>query len=327
MGQFQRRQFLLVAGALLAAPLDVHAQPSGKPFRVGHVSINSLQTRKHLNDALELGLREHGYTIGQNLIMDQVGGDGRVERLPELARVMVARRPDVIVTGVNSVTAAVMAATTRIPIVMAIGFDVVASGLVQSLARPGGNVTGVTIDVDSGVVAKGIEMLKEMLPGISYVGALVEQPVSDRYKASINKAASALGLTMHWIEFSGDLERDFAELRRVRADALLAMLSATRLYRRAADMAALARRHRLPSMFGVSDFVTAGGLMSYGPNLPDLYRRAARHVHRILKGANPGDLPVEQPLLFDLVINLGTAKALGLTIPPSLLLRADRVIE
>lgn len=320
----RRREFLLTTGALLTAPL-ARAQSPRRPFRVAHISINSLQTRKHLNDALELGLREQGFTIGQDLLMEQAAGDGSVERLKELVRDAVARNPDVIVTGANIVTLAVKASTPSIPIVMAIGQDVVSMGLVRSLRQPGENVTGLTLDVGDGIAIKQLELLKELVPGTSRVGVLWEPP-GDRYKAALDKAAPALGLSVAWIRYSDDLERDFGEVKRERCDALL-LFTSTRVYRRAAEINAVALRLRIPCMYGVSDFLAADGLISYGPNLPDLFRRAARYVREILRGAKPGDLPIEQPARIDLEINLKTARTLGIKVPPTLLLRAERIIE
>ena len=321
----KRRQFVALMGGALAAPFAIAQQPR-RPFRVAHVSINSLETRKQLSDALELGLREQGYVIGQNLILEQTAGDGNPARLPELVERALRSKPDVVVTGVNAVTLAVAARTKDIPIVTALGTDLTSSGLVRTLARPGGNVTGFTADVDAGIAGKRIQLLKEVAPRVSRIGVFWEPPYKGTFQTAIDAAVSALCMSASWVEFSGDLEADFAKVVKSRADAVF-FVTGTRPYALRKEVAALLSKHRLPAAMYGYEFVEAGCLMSYAANFPALYRQAARHIDRILKGAKPGDLPIEAPTVFELVINLRTAQALGLKIPPPVLLRADRVIE
>lgn len=325
MGQLGRRRFLIASGALLAAPF-AFAQPRGKAFRVAYLTVSGRDAASHLIDALERGLRDQGYMIGRDVVVEFRSADGDIGRYPGIVRELVRSKPDVIVTGVNATTTLVRDATQSIPIVMVIGTDVVGAGLVRSLAKPGGNITGLTWDVGAEVIAKRLELLKEIAPRTSRVAVLWEPPYKDQYQKPSDDAASVLGLTTLWVKFSGGLERDFTEMLRWRADAVLVHPSG-RLFQRRAELNALAEKHRLPTTYPVSEFVETGGLMSYGPNLAAQFRAAARHVAKILKGANPRDLPVEQPTKIDLVINLNTAKALGLAIPQPLLIRAERVIE
>ena len=316
----------LLGGGFAVAALPAFAQQRGRPFRVAVVNINSYAAAKHLIDALEQGLRDQGHVIGQTVIVEFQAADGNIGRFPEVAERVVRSNPDVIVTGVNAATAPVAALTRNIPIVMTLGTDVVNAGFARSLAKPGGNVTGLSVDVNAEFSGKRIELLKEIAPKTSRVGVLWEPPYRDTYKKAHDAAASALGLSTLWVEFSGDLAGDFAELGRWRADAV-DLLAATRVYGRRVEVAAILAKRRLPSIYSVSELVELGGLMSYGVNLAAQYRHAARHVDKILKGARPGDLPIEAPTQFEMVINLRTAKVLGLKIPQSIRVRADRVIE
>ncbi len=320
-----RRRFIAMIGSALAAPLAL-AQVRGKVFRVGFPTVAPLSSAKHLVDALELGLRDQGYVIGRDVVVEHRSADGRIERLSEVVRELVRGKVDVFVTGVNRVTATVKAATQSIPIVMTIGSDVVGAGFAKSLAKPGGNITGFTIDVGSEVVVKRFELLKDISPKVSRVAVLSDSPAKAQSQEPLDKAASVLGLSTFWLKHSGDLDRDFADILRWRSDAVFS-LDGGRIFGRQAEFVALATKHRLPTSHSVSEFVDAGGLMSYGPNIAAAWRGAARHVDKILKGAKPGDIPVEQPTVIDLTINLKTARTLGLKIPPSLLLRAVRVIE
>jgi len=317
-----RRRFVGMIGGALAVPRAFAPKP-GKVYRIG---IFAIAEASHFIAALEQGLRDHGYVVGGNVVVEFRSADGKPERLPGLARDLVRSNVDVIVVGTNPSTAAAKSATQSIPIVFAIGTDVVHAGLVKSLAKPGGNVTGLTWDVGGDIIAKRVELLKEIAPKISRVANLWEPPYRDQSQKPIDDAARVLQLSTSWVEFSGNLERDFAEMLRWRADALVSH-TAGRQFQQRAELCALAVKHRLPSAFPISEFVDAGGLMSYGPNAAASFRSAARYVDRILKGARPADLPVEQPTKIDLVINLKTAKVLGLKIPQSVLLRADRVIE
>ncbi len=325
MGQILRRQFLIAASALLAAPF-AFAQPREKVFRAVFLSVSARAGVNHLIDALERGLHDQGYIVGRDVIVEFRSADGDIGKLPAIVREVVLSKPDVIVTGPNETTTAVRHATQSIPIVMAVGTDVVGAGLVKSLPKPGGNVTGLTWDVGAGIIAKRLELLKEIAPSTARVAVLWDPPYKDQYQKETDDAALLLGFSTLWVEFSSDLERDFAEILRWRADAVL-LFGAGRQMQRRAELNALAAKHRLPTSHPVSEYVEAGGLMSYGPNLAAQFRAAARHIAKILKGAKPGDLPVEQPSKIDLVINLKTARTLGLKLPQSILLRADRVIE
>jgi len=325
MGQTGRRQFLIATGALLAAPM-ARAQQKNRVYRIGLPTTRSPQFMKPYIAALEQGLRELGYLPGKDVAIEVHSAEGQRERLPEVMKEVVRSKPDVIITGLNPVTTAAQAATQSIPIVMTGGTEVIDAGYARSFARPGGNITGITVEIKKGATGlKRIELLKEIAPSISLVAFLWDAPY-DGFKAVFDAAAPALGMRTFWHEFSGEPERDFAEMTLRGADAVLAIGGGPQIAQRA-EIAALAIRHRLPISYPISLFVDAGALMSYGPNAPSMFRAAARHVDKILKGIKPGDIPIEQSTVFDLVINLKTAKALGLTIPPSIMLRADRVIE
>ncbi len=326
-----RRRFLSSLAGVLAAPLAAEAQQAAKVARRGFLASNR-GAAPHLGEAFLQGLRDLGYVEGRNLVIEYRYAEGKLERLPALAAELVALKVDVIVAG-NQVSAlAAKQATKTIPIVFPIAADPVGSRLVTSLARPGGNVTGSSVLVPE-LVGKCLEQLTQALPKVSRVavlwppGAAGERTEKDMLKAA-ESAARALGVRLQAVEARGpaDFDRAFSAMTRARAGALTVLPTAMFLSerRRLVDLAA---KNRLPAVYGLREFVDDGGLMAYGPNYADLYRRAATYVDKILKGAKPGDLPVEQPTKFELVINLKTAKALGLTIPPSLLLRADEVIE
>jgi len=249
-----------------------------------------------------------------------------MERYPEVVQEVVRSRPDVIVTGVNINTTAVKALTDTIPIVMFIGTDVIGQGYIKSFAKPGGNITGLTWDVGGGTVAKRLELLKEAAPTISRVAVMFDPPYEKEYGAVIQSAAGSLGVSLLWFDATDDFERSFEAASRERADALF-INGGARMFGRRGEVVALAAKHRLPAAYFDVGFVASGGLLSYAPDLVTQFRAGARHVARILKGAKPGDLPVEQPTKIEFAVNLKTAKALGLKIPKSLLLRADRVIE
>jgi putative ABC transport system substrate-binding protein len=329
----ERRTFLaMVSGSLLAAPLAAEAQQAAKVARIGYLSPN-LATSPHLREAFRQGLRDLGYVEGRNVVFEYRDAEGKVERLPALAAELVELKVDVIVTeGANtSVPLAAKQATRTLPIVFASAADPVGSGLVTSLARPGGNVTGASI-LSPEIVGKRLELLTQAVPGVSRVavlwlpGALGERTEKYMLKEA-DVAARALGVQLQFVEARGpaDLDRAFSDMTRARAGALtvLPSLMFLREHRRLVDLAA---KHRLPAVYTVKEYVDAGGLMAYAPNLAEVFRRAATYVDKILKGAKPADHPVEQPTKFELVINLKTAKALGLTIPSSLLQRADQVI-
>ena len=327
-----RRAFIgTIAGGLLAAPLVAGAQQAtAKVPRIGFLQLDP-DRNLHLREAFLQGLRDLGYVEGRNVVIDYRSAEGKLERLPALAAELVALKVDVIVTGGGTPTAlAAKQATKTLPIVFSTATDPVTDGLVTSLAHPGGNVTGLS-NLAPELVGKCLEQLKEAVPQVSLV-AILWQPGAVGGRTNMLKpaevAARALGVRVQFIEARGpaDFDRAFSDMTRARAGALAVLGSAifNSERRRLVDLAA---KHRLPTVYTSRDFVSAGGLMTYGVNLADLFRRAATYVDRILKGAKPADLPVEQPTKYELVINLKTAKALGLTIPLSLLQRADQVIE
>jgi putative ABC transport system substrate-binding protein len=281
-------------------------------------------------EAFRQGLRDLGYVDGKTVIVEARFGDGRSERLPELARGLVALKPDVIVTSTDVATAAVRRATRTIPIVMALSTDPVATGFVASLARPGGNITGLS-NVSATLSGKRIELLREAVPGLSRVAFLwnpdVRGAVLDYKEAEEIARSLRLELLSLEVSTAEDLDRAFSALTRDRAQGFVVTPANVVMFGRRAEIARFAQSRRLPGMYSAKEYVDAGGLMSYGPSVPDMFRRAAIYVDKIVKGAKPADLPVEQPTKFELAINLKTAKALGLAIPRSLLVRADHVIE
>jgi putative ABC transport system substrate-binding protein len=328
-----RRVFIgTLAGGLLAAPLAVEAQQAAKVARIGFLSLHVAPNR-HLREAFRQGLRDLGYLEGRNVVIEYRDAEGKVERLPALAAELVALKVDVIVTGGGTPTAlAAKQATKSIPIVFASAPDPVTDGLVTSLARPGGNVTGSS-NLNPELVGKCLEQLKQAVPGVSRVavlwqpGAMDERTEKDMLKRA-EVAGRALGVRLQVVEARGpaDFGRAFSDMTRARADALTVLGSAM-FFSERKRLLDLTAKNRLPAVYSQREFVDAGGLMAYGPNLADFFRHAATYVDKILKGAKPADLPVEQPTKFELVVNLKTAKALGLTIPPSLLGRADQVIQ
>jgi putative ABC transport system substrate-binding protein len=327
-----RRAFIgTLAGGLFAAPLVAEAQQAAKITRIGFLG-NSATALGHLRDAFHQGLRDLGYVEGRNLVIEYRYAEGQLERFPALAAQLVALKVEVIVAPPTPAAQAAKRATTTIPIVFAGAGDPVTSGLVTSLARPGGNITGLS-GLSPELVGKCLEQLKQAVPGVSRVavlwqpGAFGERTEKDILKAA-EVAARALGVRLQVVEarVPADFDRAFSDMTGARAGAL-AVLTSNMFVTERRRLVDLAAKNRLPAVYNVREFVDAGGLMAYGPNLADLYRRAATYVDKILKGAKPGDLPVEQPTKFELVINLKTAKALGLTIPQSLLGRADQVIQ
>ncbi len=327
-----RREFVgTLAGGLLAAPLAAEAQQAAKVPRIGLMATN-LAASPHLPEAFRQGLRDLGYVEGRNLVIEYRDAEGKLERLPALAVELVALKVDVILVGGTPQTLAAKRATRTIPIVFAAAADPVGSGLVASLARPGGNVTGLSVLIPE-LVGKNLEQLKQAVPEVSRIAALWQPGgYPERTEKDVLKEAEvagrALGVRLQFVEARGpaDFDRAFSEMTRARADALT-VLSSNMLLTERTRLVDLAAKNRLPAVYTSREFVDAGGLMSYGPNFADMFRRAASYVDKILKGAKPADLPVEQPTKFELVINLKTAKALGLTIPQSLLQRADQVIE
>ena len=318
--------------AMLAAPLGAQAQPAGKIPRIGVLLTNSHAAMATRIDAFRHGLDEHGYIEGRTIAVEYRYGDGKVDRLPALAAELAALNVDLIVTSGTAPTRAAQRTTSAIPIVMVVVGDPIAGGFTGSLARPDRNITGLT-QVSPELGGKRLELLKEAFPKVTRVVALVDpaasaRGVSGRLKRT-RAAADVLGIALLVVEVRGpnpQLEDVFRAAMSERAGAVLVESGPTpELHtRRIVDLAAKAR---LPAMYGSRDFVDAGGLMSYAPSHHDLFRRAATYVDKIVKGSKPAELPIEQPTKFEFVINMKTAKALGLTIPPSLLLRADQVIE
>jgi putative ABC transport system substrate-binding protein len=325
-----RRVFLsALAGGLLAAPLAAEAQRPANVPRIGYLSADDPAAASHLVEAFRQGLRNLGYVEGENVFIEFRFANGKYDRLPNLASELVSHRVDVIIAFTIPATRAAKNATTAIPIVFAQVLDPVDAGLVASLARPGANATGVSVMVEE-LGGKYLELLKEVAPRISRVAVLWEpaQPAGALLLRHIERAAASLGVQLQPIKVHGpnDFDSAFSSVTRMRADAFLVLPgSLFNLHRQ--RLAVLAAKSRVPAVFVRREFVDAGGLMSYAPNFADQSRHAATYVDRILKGAKPADLPIEQPTKFELVINLKTAKALGLTIPPSLLQRADHVIE
>jgi putative ABC transport system substrate-binding protein len=326
-----RRTFLAGAGAALLTPLAAEAQQAAKVARIGYLSPN-LTANPHLQEAFRQGLRGLGYVEGGNVVIEYRDAEGKPERLPALAAELVALKVDVIVAGGTPQALVAKQATRTLPIVFAALADPVASGVVTSLAQPGGNVTGTSLLAPE-LVGKRLEQLKQAVPGVSRVavlwqpGGLGERTNKDMLQGT-EVAARALGMRLQFVEARGpeNFDRAFSDMTRARAGALTVLPSNMFITerRRLVDLAA---KNRLPAVYGLREFVDAGGLVSYGANPADSFRRSATYVDKILKGAKPGDLPVEQPTKFELVINLKIAKALGLTIPPSLLARADEVIQ
>jgi putative ABC transport system substrate-binding protein len=323
---------VIVAVGLLGTPLAAGAQPPGHVWRVGFLhpgSPTAIADRTYV-DIFRRELRDLGYVEGQNLTIEYRWGEERDDRLPELALDLVKRGVAVIVAPNNPAIIAAKNATRTIPIVTAVAVDPVGQGLIKSFARPGGNVTGVTYTQGFEVAGKNLELLKEALPRLSQVAGLVDTtlPGVAAYKRAAAEVAPRLGLVFAPIEFRRptDIPVAFDTMVRQRAEAVYVFGSPlTNRYRR--EIVALAARHRLPDVYVFREGPDDGGLMSYGVNIGDLYRRSARFVDKILKGARPADLPVEQPTKFELVINAKTAKTLGLKIPPSLLLRADAILQ
>jgi len=321
-----RRAFLGTV-ALLAAPLVAEAQ-TAVPL-IGFLSANSRPAMSARTEAFRKGLRELGYVERENLSIEYRFADGRFDQLPTLAAELVRLKVRVIVTEGTTATRFAKEATSTIPIVMAQDPDPVGTGFVGSLSRPGGNITGLS-NLRPELSGKRLELLKEAVPRLARVAVLgtAATPGTTQTLKETELAAGAFGVQLHYLEVAGpkDIDTAFRTASSARADAVLVLASPVLLSQRA-QVTELALKSRLPAIYYTVEFVHGGGLMSYGVNAIDLFRRSASYVDKILKGAKPADLPVEQPTKFELVINLKTAKALGLTIPPSLLQRADQVIE
>jgi putative ABC transport system substrate-binding protein len=318
--------------ALLAAPLTAAAQPAGRIHRIGFLGVTSAPEHARQIAALRQGFRDVGYDEGKTLVIEYRWAEGKYDRLPGLAAELVRLKVDLIVTHGTPGSRAAKQATTTIPIVMAVVGQPEKSGLVASLARPGGNVTGLSIQ-DFELSLKRLELLKQAVPNAVRVGVLgvpgtQSEPVAEANWKDMGAAGRALGMQLQRLGVRGpsDLAGAFSTMVKDGTQALL-VANVAPLNARRTEIAALAARHRLPAIGAPREFAEAGGLLAYGVVLTDLYRRAAVYVDRILKGAKPADLPIEQATKFELVINLKTAKAFGLTIPPSVLARADQVIE
>jgi len=320
--------FPALGALLLALTFPALAQQPGRVYRIGYLSVLPAAQEKTLLPAFQQGLQELGYLEGKNIVIEQRYAEGKRDRLPALSADLVRLKVDIIVTGGAGVPAA-KGATSTIPIVMTYHANPVAAGLVASLAQPGGNVTGLS-DFHGELVSKRLELLKEVVPAASQVAVLL-RPANSTHLLQLKElqaAAPALGVTLLSLDVEGreDIDRAFSTLRKPRPGGLL-VLGATEFRTHRRRIVDLAAKSRLPTIFTEGEWVDSGGLMSYGTSFPDLYWRAATYVDKILKGRKPADLPVEQPKKFEFVVNLKTAKQIGLTIPPNLLARADKVIK
>jgi len=326
-----RRAFVAGTLGILAVPLVAEAQPAGKRMsRIGYLDGASLSPNSARTEALRQGLRELGYVEGQDIAFEWRSAEGKADRLPGLAVELVRLKVAVIVTGGAGATRPAREATSTIPIVMAQDSDPVGSGFVASLARPGGNVTGLST-LHPTISGKRLEILKEVLPRLSRVAFFGTSTWVGNAQGlrETELAAAALGVELQYLDVADPkgFETAFQAAGKGRAEAALMLVWNPILNPRRKEIADRAVRSRLPTVFREREHVQAGGLMAYGPNIPDLFRRAATFVDKILKGAKPADLPVEQPTKFELVLNLKTARVLGVTIPPAVLARADEIIQ
>jgi putative tryptophan/tyrosine transport system substrate-binding protein len=317
--------------SLFAAPRAADSQQTGKIPRIGYLSASSPSASGYLRKAFAEGLRDLGWTEGQNIVVEARWAEGNYDRLAGQAAELVKLNVDVIVAaGPNPVIRAAKQATSAVPIVMTVAGDPVGQGFIASYRRPGGNITGVAWDADPMITEKYFELLKEVIPGLRRVGAILDRgdPPATVYRKAAMQAAFKLGLTLHEAEVGApqEIEKAFATITTGGAQAVFVYGSPLFFLHRG-QFVALAVKYKLPAIHISREFVEAGALMCYGVRIRDLYRRAATYVDKILRGAKPADFPVEQPTKFELVINLKTAKALGLTIPQSLLVRADEIIQ
>jgi putative ABC transport system substrate-binding protein len=323
----RRREFITLLGGAAAWPLAARAQQPGKAARIGYLAIRAPMSA---DEALLQALRELNWIEGRNIVIERRFSAGNFDRLREFAAELVRLKVDAIVAVASASTQAAKDATASIPICFVNAGDPVGQGFVMSLARPGGNVTGVSFDASPDITAKQLQLILETVPKASRVAVLWNptSPFLRSYWSVAQAAAPALGVVLQSLEVqdASQYETAFKAIGRDRADALVVLSDSFATFHRA-RIAELAAEHRLPVLYGHRQYVEAGGLMSYGPSLFDVYRRAAAYVDKILKGTRPADLPVEQPTKYELVINLKTAKALGLELPPTLLARADEVIE
>jgi putative ABC transport system substrate-binding protein len=324
-----RRTFATIVLGILARPLAAAAQRASKVGRIAFLGAETAATNRHFLEAFRLGLREHGYLEGQNVTIEERWAEGRSERFRDLITELIGLKSDVLVISSTLAALAAKESTRTIPIVFVAG-DPIGSGLVSNLARPGGNVTGLSLTLGEEFVGKWLELLREAIPRLARV-AVLSNPVNpanaSRLKA-IQSAAERLRIKLQRedVTDTNQLGNAFAGMSAARAQGLVVFVDPLTVRHRA-RIVELAAKSQLPAIYGFREFVDGGGLMAYGPNVPALYQRAAMYVDKILKGANPADLPVEQATQFEFVINLKTAKTLGLTIPQSLLLRADEIIQ
>jgi ABC-type uncharacterized transport system substrate-binding protein len=316
---------ILLVGVLLAVAVIAEAQQPKKVPRIALLAFGTSEADRPREQPFLQGLRDLGWIEGQNISIERRYANESYNQLPDIAAELVRLRVDVIVVRSSVAIRPVTQATKTIPIVIAVSGDPVESGLIDSLARPGGNITGLT-NISPQLAGKRLELLKEAVPGVSSVAVLGPPDHQDWKEFAF--AAPQLGVRLQAlrVEKADQFEKAFEAARRERAKALIVLPSPTTNFHRE-QIVSLAAKSRLPAMYAVSVYVTVGGLMSYGPSLPALHRRAAYYVDRILKGTKPADLPVEQPKKFEFIINLKAAKQIGLTIPPNVLARADKVIK
>ena len=320
---------LALALVLLAAPLAAEGQPAGRLPRIGFLGNSTAPLEANLVGPFREGLRDLGYVEGRNILIEYRWAEGKYERFPALIAELIALKVDLIVTAGTPASLAVKKATTSVPLVMVAVGDPVATGLVASLGRPGGNITGLT-SIAAEMEGKRLELLREVVPKISHIAVLwnAASPVQVIQERETRAAAQVLGMKMLslGVRTREEIEDAFAAIVRERPGALLVLADRLFLHHRTRIMD-FAAQHRLPGVHAYRELVEVGGLMSFGPSYAGMHRRAAYFADRILRGAKPADLPVERPATFELVVNLKAAKALGLTIPQSVLLRADKVIE
>jgi len=321
---------ILIAVVLLAFRVAVEAQQPKKVPRIGYLSVSSPSAMSTRTEAFRQGLRELGYVEGKNIVIEWRSAEGKRDRLPSLAAELVRLKVDIIVTAGPPATRSAKEATVTIPIVFAQDGDPVASGFVASLARPGGNITGLSTLAPE-LSGKRLELLKEIVPRLSRVAVLGNStnPANAQVLKETELAAGVFGVKLQYLDVLDpkDIETAFRAASKGRADAVLMTVSGGVVLSQRTQVVELAAKSRLPAMYIIREYVETGGLMSYGVSLIDLDRSAATYVDKILKGAKPADLPVEQPTKFEFIINLTAAKQIGLTIPPNVLVRADKVIK
>ena len=325
----QSKSLWLLPAVLLTTTPSLEAQHLARVPRIGYLAATSRSTNSVRSEAFRQGLRQLGYEEGKNIIIEYRFAEGNLDRLPALAAELVQLKVEVMVTVGTASTRPANNATRTIPIVMAQDSDPVGNGFVTSMARPGGNITGLS-QMAPDLAVKELELLKEVLPKLSRVAVFGTSTSASNAQAlrEIEAPAKTLGIAVQYqdVRSASDIESAFAAGLKGRAEAVLVLTSAV-FTRQRTQLVGLANKNRLPTIYPQSDYIESGGLMFYGPNVTDMFRRAAVYVDKILKGAKPGDLPVEQPTKFQLVINLKTAKQIDLTIPPNVLARADRVIK